>query len=221
MPLEQRADALDPANRSLAESSCAVMLLHAPAHRPPLLRLDTAGDAPVGDDLHYPIGHQHVDEDAVVVLRVPDAELTKKLPGAPARRQIVPQLGKIESRLHDEADLPAMARLALADRLLDRMPHGRREVTPRAPTRGEDVTSEPPELHARVLPAARGAAASEAAAPTAETTSAAAAVTAGSRRRAFHIDRLFGYRQTRAYGTLKSRQFAWRDKACGATVEAQ
>src|SRR5579862_5814445 len=159
MPLEKRADPLDPDDRALAESSGAVMLLHALTHGPPLSRLDTAGDAPVGDDFHYPIGHQHVDKDPVVVLRVPDAELPKKLPGAPARCQIVPKLGQIESRLHHEADLPAMARLAFADRLLDRMPHGRRKVTPRAPTRGEDVPSEAPQLHARSLPASRGTAA--------------------------------------------------------------
>ena len=50
------------------------------------------GDAAVGDDLDVAVGHQHVDQHAVVVLGVPDAELAEHLERALARRQAAPQL---------------------------------------------------------------------------------------------------------------------------------
>ena len=70
---EERTDALDPRDRALAEATLPVMLLHAPAHGLPLVLIDARGDATVGDDLHHPVGHQHVNEDAIVVGSVPDA----------------------------------------------------------------------------------------------------------------------------------------------------
>ena len=132
------------------------------------------GDAAVGDDLDVVIGDQHVDQHAVVVRGIPDAELPEHLQRPGARREVTPQLRQVEGGLDDEADLPAVAVLALADRLLDRIAHAARKVPARAPARGEDVTQESCEFHGQALPAARGAAAAEAAASATEAAPAAA-----------------------------------------------
>src|SRR5215469_16060312 len=149
-------------------------MLHLTAHRVPLSGPHPARDAAIGDDLHRVIRHEHVDQHAVVVLGVPHAELTEELQGARPRRKVAPQFRQIESRFHDEADLPAMARFALRDRLLDGCAYRAREVAPRAPARGGEMSEDTQDIHA-ALPAAGGAAAPE---PAASPTESAAAETA-------------------------------------------
>ena len=108
-----------PTSGALAEAPGAVVRLHLPAHGRPLRRRDLLRDAAVGDDLDHVIGHEHVDQDAVVVRGVPHPELPEQLQRPLARREVAPQLRQVERRLDDEADLPAVARLALPDGLLD------------------------------------------------------------------------------------------------------
>src|SRR2546430_15807711 len=110
-----------------------------PAPPLPLTLRDAAGNAGEGDYLAPPVRHEHVDQDAVVVGRVPHAELSEQLQRALARRQIAPQLRKIEGGLDHEADLPGMMRFAAADGLFDGLANLGREVPARAPARGGQV----------------------------------------------------------------------------------
>src|ERR1700739_2895659 len=148
VPPEQGADTLDARDRPLAVAPVAVVLLHALAHRLPLTRLDAPRDAAGGDDLDAAIGEQNVDENAVVVCGIPDAELPEQLQRALPRRQAMPQLGQIEGGLDHEANLAAVVSLTVADRLLDGVAHRRAEMPPRAPARREQMTDQTPQLHA-------------------------------------------------------------------------
>src|SRR5580658_6656191 len=117
-------------------------MLHLPAHGSPLGLRDARRDPAVGNDLNDPVGHQQIDEHAVVIRGIPDAELAEQLQRALPRWQIVPQRRQLERRLDDEADLPRMTRLAFADRLLDRPTHCRGEVPAREVARGAEVAKE-------------------------------------------------------------------------------
>ena len=75
--------------------------------------------AAVGDDLDRPLGEQQVDQDAVVALGVPDAELAEQRDRAVARRRIAAQVAERQPGLDDDADLAAVALLARADARLD------------------------------------------------------------------------------------------------------
>ena len=74
-----------PHDRALLEAPVAIVVLHLPAHGLPFRLAHVGGDAAVGDDLHVMVGHEHVDEDAVVVRGVPDAELAEHLQRTLAR----------------------------------------------------------------------------------------------------------------------------------------
>ena len=166
---EQCSHPQDPEHGTLPEAPGAEMAFHLPAHRLPLGLGNVLGDAAVSDDLHVAVGHEHVHQHAVVVQRVPHAELPEQLQRALARRQIAPQLRQIERALDDEADLPAVALLALADGLLDGTEHRLREACPRAPARRAQVPDQTAEFHGCApLPATGGPAAAEAPATTAE-----------------------------------------------------
>src|SRR6516165_1560960 len=168
MTPEERSDPQDAHHRAVAKAAGAIVVLHLPADRVPFRLAHASRDAAVGDDLDGVIRHEHVDQHTIVVLGIPDAELPEQLQGARARREIAPQLGHIEGGLDDEADLPSVPRLAIADGLLDRVAHGLRKVPACAPAGGREVTHETQDAH-RLLPAPRGAAPPESAASTAET----------------------------------------------------
>src|SRR6516165_4317823 len=68
VPPEERPHPEDSDHRALAETSLAIVVLHLPAHRVPLGLRNARRDTAVGDDLDTVIGHQHVDQHAVVVL---------------------------------------------------------------------------------------------------------------------------------------------------------
>src|SRR6267378_340121 len=126
---QQCPHALDTRDRALAKAPGAVVQLHLPAHRLPLRLRDAGGDAAVCDDLDHPVRHERVDQDTVVVRRVPHAELSEQLQRALPRRQI-------EGGLDGEAELPGMMRFAAADGLFDGVANLRREVPARAPACG-------------------------------------------------------------------------------------
>src|SRR5436190_2759019 len=151
MPPEERPDAQDTNDRALAKATFAVVVLHLAAHRLPLSRRDARGDAAVGDDLDHPIRHQHVDQHAVVVLRVPDPEPSEQLQRALPWRQVVPQLGQIERRLDHEANLTLVPALTLPNSLPDGLANLRREVPPGAPAGRSEVAQQAQEFHAAAV----------------------------------------------------------------------
>src|SRR5437870_2309981 len=151
MQPEERPDAQDTNERALAKESIAEVVLHLAAHRLPLSRRDARGDAAVGDDLDHPIRHQHVDQHAVVVLRVPDPEQSEQLQRALPWRQVVPQLGQIERRLDHEANLTLMPGLTLLDSLPDGLANLKREVPPGPPAGRSEVAQQAREFHATAL----------------------------------------------------------------------
>src|SRR5690348_105571 len=82
---EQRSYPEDADHRALAKAAGPIVVLHLAAHRVPFRRLDAGCDAPVGDDLDGMIGHEHIDQYTIVVLGVPDAELSEQLQRTRAR----------------------------------------------------------------------------------------------------------------------------------------
>src|SRR5262249_26545101 len=122
-------------------------LLHGPADRLPPGTPDAGMDAAIGHDLDVPVGEEQVDEDAVVALGVPYAGRREHLDGARPCREACPELPHVERVLDDDADLPVVLGLGLADRALDRVERTRREGAPGAPRRRHEVTEDSSDAH--------------------------------------------------------------------------
>src|SRR5271165_6566369 len=78
-------------------------------------------NAAVGDDLDLAVGEQQIDEDAVIVLGVPDPQMREHVQRAIAGGLVAEQGCAVERTLHDKADLAGMSGLARLDRLLDQV----------------------------------------------------------------------------------------------------
>src|SRR5207253_618330 len=141
------APVAETGNGAPAEPRLAMVQLHLATHLVPFRLRDPLGNAAIRHYLHHAIRHQHVDEHAVVVGRIPYAQLPEQLHGPLPGRQIVPQLHNVESRLHDEPDLAGVPRFGFAHSRFDGLANPRREMTACAPTQSEQVTRQAHELH--------------------------------------------------------------------------
>ena len=108
---------------------------------------DLGVDAAVGDDLDVAVGEQEIDQHAVVVRGVPDAQMRENIERALARRLIAKQRRAVERAFDDEADLAGMRGLAGLDRLLDRSQHVRRKIAPHPPVVLEKMPADAPDAH--------------------------------------------------------------------------
>jgi hypothetical protein len=85
--LEVPAHGLDPLDDAALVAPGAEGLLHVRADRLPVGGAAGTGDAAIGDDLDIAIGEQQIDEDAVVLLGVPDPEGGEDLESTRVRGQ--------------------------------------------------------------------------------------------------------------------------------------
>src|ERR1700722_4284935 len=95
------------------------------AHGLPLGLAHARTDTAVGEDFHCAIGAQHVDQYAVVVVCVPDAQMREYLHRACARRHVVPQRRRMQRGFDHEADFARVLPFGSADRRLDLRQHRR------------------------------------------------------------------------------------------------
>ena len=109
------------------------------------------GEAPVGDDFHVAVGHQYIDEYAVVEFACPRRG-GRRTPRAARSRGVTPrpQLRRYRARSRSTKRIsPRMARFDRADRRLRCPPATAvREPPPRAGARGEQVAQQAYRLHA-------------------------------------------------------------------------
>ena len=138
-------------------------------------------NAAIGNDFHVLVGKQHVDQDAAVVLGIPDAQPGECLEGACARRLMLQNQRQRQRCFDGEANLTDMSSFAVGDRALYPIQRGRRKNAPRRTVIGEQMPPETPGTlcecahRGSLVPAAGGAAAAEAATAPAETSAAAEA----------------------------------------------
>ena len=172
---EQRVDGVDRAQQAGLEVAGLERALHRRRDLRPLGRRDDAVQAAIGDDLDRALGEQQIDQDAVVALGVPDAELAEQRDGAVARRRVAAQVAERQAGLDDDADLAAVALLARGDARLDARQRVLAEQAARIAL-VEQAVLERGERASAPSPPPRGAAAVEvAAAARAEAAAAAAA----------------------------------------------
>lgn len=116
-----RAHAFDVGDRTLAVTALAEIIAHQRAEPLPLRLAHLQMHAAVSDDLDVAVGQQQIDQHAVVVFGVPDAQLGEDFDGALAGGLPVAQRGDRQRGLDGEADLAAMGQFAGIDRALDGM----------------------------------------------------------------------------------------------------
>src|ERR1700677_1258214 len=102
MALQEASDLLHAGDGAAAEVTCAIVAFHFAANLFPLTRLDLRRQAAIGQNLDRAVRDEHIDEDAVVMQRVPHPEVREDLQGPGPRREVVPQLRRMQRRLDDE-----------------------------------------------------------------------------------------------------------------------
>ena len=155
MPGEQIADGADAFDDAAFEPALAKPGSHAIADRLPSRRADFALDAAVRDDFDVAIAQRQVDQHAAVALGVPHAQRAEELQRALARRLRAPQVRKRQTAFHREAQLPAMALLGFAHRLLDVVQHGLRKRPAERPVVGQQMPQCPHQVHLTISPTRR------------------------------------------------------------------
>jgi hypothetical protein len=101
--------------RPFFEALGAKGLAHAGDERIPLRLRNVPRQATVSDDLDRVFGQQQVDQYAVVVFGIPDAELAEHRDRALPRAWRAPQVGQRQAGFDAQADLAAVLLLAGSD----------------------------------------------------------------------------------------------------------
>jgi len=125
--LPDRAHAFD---RSIFEATVGERALHRPADRIPCILGYASIDSSIGDDFDVAVGKQHVDQHAVVVLGIPDAELTEELERTRTRLEAPKHLRERKRSFDDEAKLSLVRSLSSGDRILYPLQRVGREPAP-------------------------------------------------------------------------------------------
>ena len=81
------------------------MLLHQAAHCLPFCWADASFEAPIRDDFDHPVGHLHVDQDSIVMRRIPYLEGGEDIDGTRARRHAVQDVQRRQGRFDRKTDL--------------------------------------------------------------------------------------------------------------------
>ena len=115
VPRQQGCDAFDTRNRALTETTRTKVRLHFLAHRLPLGLGDLRRDTAIRNDLDIVLGHQQIDQNAIVICRIPNSILGKHFDGALARRAVGKQGRHIERGLDHETNFARMPRLDRSD----------------------------------------------------------------------------------------------------------
>src|SRR5690606_25667768 len=143
----QRADSLDSGEHRIHRKSLGELLLHLTADRFPLLLRYAPVVATIRHDLDIMVCPKHVDEHAVVRLRIPDTQTCEYLQCACARRDTAQQLVRTQARLERDTDLTAVGALAFCDRTFDRGERGLIKRASRAETSGNQMSKYALERH--------------------------------------------------------------------------
>ena len=86
----------------------------------PFPRADLRVNPAIGNDLHGPVGEQQVDQQAVVVLGIPHAQLRKNLESTVSRGLPLEERRAVQCPFHRETDFSDVRGIARLDRLLNR-----------------------------------------------------------------------------------------------------
>src|ERR1700730_5541805 len=140
-------DRLDPLDDAAFEIPRFEIGLHVLADFFPAGGADFCIDATIGDNLDVAVGQQQLDQHAVVVDGVPDAQVRKNIQRAFPRRLIAEQRRAVQRALHDKADLAGMRGLARFDRLRARGQHVGRKNPPYPPAVLKKMSADAPDAH--------------------------------------------------------------------------
>src|SRR6516225_6942809 len=99
---------IDSLDRTGLEPAGPKIRLHGAADMLPAARADTGVDAAIGDDLDLAIGEQQIDQDAIVVFGIPDAQMREDIERTLARRLVAQQWRAVERSFDDKTYLPRM-----------------------------------------------------------------------------------------------------------------
>src|SRR3954451_4734545 len=111
-------------------------------------RVDTA----IGENLDVAVGQQEINQHAVIVRSVPNAQMRKNIQGTIAGRLVAQQRRAIQRAFDDETDLAGMGRLARLDRALDGDQHMLRKHLSDPPAVLEQMLGDTLDAHAHQLP---------------------------------------------------------------------
>src|SRR5512141_2899990 len=120
MPCQMLRHLLDAADHAPFEIRLSESGLHFAAYPLPFLRAHLFMNSAIGDDLHVPVSEQQVNQDAVVVFRIPNPQLGKDVDRALSRGLTSQERLDVQRAFHREPDFPAVRGLARLDRLVDR-----------------------------------------------------------------------------------------------------
>src|SRR5450759_3386656 len=126
MPRQEASYVLHAGDRGATEVAASEVPLHLAADLVPLGLRNARCQAPIGQNLHIAVGKQYVDENAIVLGGVPDAQLAEQLQRPLPRREVVPKKSRMQGRFNDKTDLTRMLRFDLRDARLNGRKHGRR-----------------------------------------------------------------------------------------------
>ncbi len=147
---EQVADARDGVDCARDEITGGETFAHRGADRDPFRLGHARCDAAVRDDLYRMVGDKQIDQDAGIVLRVPDPQVRECLVRALAGAVPAHDARERQRALDREAHLFAVALLAIGDRLLDAVERGRGKQPP-CRAAGNEMCRDAGEVHAFIL----------------------------------------------------------------------
>src|SRR5260370_33850031 len=147
--LRDRFDSPDDAAFEIARFEIG---LHRPADFLPARSANLGVDAAIGDNLDLAVGQQQIDQHAVVVGGVPDAQVRENIQRALPRGLIPEQRFAIQGAFYHKPNLAGMRGLTRLDRLLDRSQYLRRENPPYPPAVLNKMLAEALDAHIYQLP---------------------------------------------------------------------
>src|ERR1700738_238817 len=140
-------DRLDPLDHTAFEITRPEIRLHRPADFLPTGGADLGVDAAIGDDLDLAVGQQQIDQHAIVVGGVPDAQVRENIQRAFPRGLIAEQRRAVQRTFHDEAALAGTRGLARLNGPRDRGQRLRRENPAYPPAVLEKMLADAPDAH--------------------------------------------------------------------------
>src|SRR5882757_7528005 len=123
------------------------MLLHEAAHGFPFRRADASLKAAIRDDFDIAIRQLHVDQDSVVVLGIPHAEVREHIERAGAGGHAVQNVQRRQAGFDGKANLARVGAFHAYDGLFDGIERRTGEQHARAPMRCRGMAYEASDLH--------------------------------------------------------------------------
>ncbi len=118
--LQQYCDLLDTVQHTGLIIALLEMSFHGLANRLPFAAVHPGVYAPVDDNFDVPVRKKQIDENAVVVLGVPDPQVRENLDGTVPRRDASQQGSDVQRPLYSKPDLTDMRAMTCTDSLFNR-----------------------------------------------------------------------------------------------------